>query len=139
LSQYSDHEEEEEDEEEAAVAVATPEAAPEATVKKEDERVMRRSLAEASDDGKPGAVAFIRRKRRSTTVGEQVFSGFCSPVENKRASARTGPPLFPPSLRGTAATRSPCHGSVRTDVVYLQAAPVCPHGGCVREPARPGH
>ncbi|XP_056263145.1 histone-lysine N-methyltransferase EZH1 isoform X3 [Pseudoliparis swirei] len=74
LSQYSDHEEEEEDEEEAAVAVATPEAAPEATVKKEDERVMRRSLAEASDDGKPGAVAFIRRKRRSTTVVRDLSS-----------------------------------------------------------------
>uniref|UniRef100_A0A8C3G361 [histone H3]-lysine(27) N-trimethyltransferase n=1 Tax=Cyclopterus lumpus TaxID=8103 RepID=A0A8C3G361_CYCLU len=54
LSQYSDHEEEEEEE----AAVAAPEAAPEVTVKKEDERVMRRSVVEASEDAKPGAVEF---------------------------------------------------------------------------------
>lgn len=70
LSQYSDHEEEEE--EEAAAAVAA--AAVEVTGKKEDERVMRRSSVEASEDTKPGTVAFIRRKRKSTTEGEQVFS-----------------------------------------------------------------
>ncbi|XP_075941467.1 histone-lysine N-methyltransferase EZH1 isoform X1 [Anarhichas minor] len=63
LSQYSDHEEEEE--EEAAVTAA--EAVAEVTVKKEDERAMRRSSAEGSEDAKPGAVAFVRRKRRSTT------------------------------------------------------------------------
>uniref|UniRef100_A0A671XTS6 [histone H3]-lysine(27) N-trimethyltransferase n=1 Tax=Sparus aurata TaxID=8175 RepID=A0A671XTS6_SPAAU len=67
LSQYSDHEEEEE--EEAAAAVAA--AAVEVTGKKEDERVMRRSSVEASEDTKPGTVAFIRRKRKSTTEGEQ--------------------------------------------------------------------
>ncbi|XP_073350025.1 histone-lysine N-methyltransferase EZH1 isoform X3 [Pagrus major] len=61
LSQYSDHEEEDE-EEVAAVAAAV-----EVTGKKEDERVMRRSSVEASEDTKPGTVAFIRRKRKSTT------------------------------------------------------------------------
>ncbi|XP_041812845.1 histone-lysine N-methyltransferase EZH1 isoform X5 [Chelmon rostratus] len=61
LSQYSDHEEEEE-EEPAAVA-----AAAEVTGKKEDERVMRRSSVEGSEETKSGTVAFIRRKRRSTT------------------------------------------------------------------------
>lgn len=60
LSQYSDQEEEEEDE-----AVAA-----EMTGKKEDERVMRRSSVEGSEETKPGTVAFIRRKRRSTTEGE---------------------------------------------------------------------
>uniref|UniRef100_A0A8C4HNU8 [histone H3]-lysine(27) N-trimethyltransferase n=1 Tax=Dicentrarchus labrax TaxID=13489 RepID=A0A8C4HNU8_DICLA len=63
LSQYSDHEEEEEEE-------AT--AAPEVTGKKEDERVMRRSSVEGSEETKSGTVAFIKRKRRSTTEGEQV-------------------------------------------------------------------
>lgn len=67
MSQYSDHEEE--DEEEAVAA-----AAAEVMGKKEDERVMRRSSVEASEDTKPGTVAFIRRKRKSTTEGEQVFS-----------------------------------------------------------------
>ncbi|GAA6218023.1 histone-lysine N-methyltransferase EZH1 [Lates japonicus] len=56
LSQYSDHEEEEEEE-----AVA------EAAGKKEEERVMRRSSVEGSEETKAGSVAFIRRKRRSTT------------------------------------------------------------------------
>lgn len=40
--------------------------------RKEDERMMRRSLAEGSDEPKPGTVAFVRRKRRSTTEGEKV-------------------------------------------------------------------
>lgn len=62
LSQYSDHEEEEE--EEAAGSVV------EAPGKKEDERVMRRSSVEGSEETKAGPVAFIRRKRRSTTEGE---------------------------------------------------------------------
>ncbi|KAF7656981.1 hypothetical protein LDENG_00033600 [Lucifuga dentata] len=58
LSQYSDHEEE--DEEEATLV--------EAAGKKEEERVMRRSSVEGSEDQtKVGTVAFIRRKRRSTT------------------------------------------------------------------------
>lgn len=65
LSQYSDHEEEEEEEAAATVEVMG---------KKEDERVMRSSSVEGSEDAKPGAVAFIRRKRRSTTEGKQVFS-----------------------------------------------------------------
>lgn len=64
MSQYSDHEEEEEEE-----AVAA-----EVTGKKEDERVMRRSSVEGSEETKPGTVAFIRRKRRSTTEGEHVLS-----------------------------------------------------------------
>lgn len=63
LSQYSDHDEEEEEE---AAAVG------ELSVKKEDERMMRRSSVEGSDETKPGSAAFIRRKRRSTTEGEQV-------------------------------------------------------------------
>ena len=72
LSQYSDHEEDEE--EEATATTTTVTAAEVATGKKEDERVMRRSSVEGSEETKPGTVAFIRRKRRSTTEGERVFS-----------------------------------------------------------------
>ncbi|XP_068194024.1 histone-lysine N-methyltransferase EZH1 isoform X2 [Antennarius striatus] len=57
LSQYSDHEEEEEEEMTAVAAAEMP-------VKKEDERAMRRSSVESSESG---AMAFVRRKRRSTT------------------------------------------------------------------------
>ena len=64
LSQYSDHEEEEE--EEAVVETAG---------KKEEERAMRRSSAEGSEETKAGAVAFVRRKRRSTTEGEFTQEG----------------------------------------------------------------
>lgn len=70
MSQYSDHEEDEE--EEGAAVTAAP--AVEVTGKKEDERVMRRSSVEGSEETKPGTAAFIRRKRRSTTEGEQVLS-----------------------------------------------------------------
>lgn len=69
MSQYSDHEEEEEEEAAATTTTAAAVAA-EVTAKKEDERVMRRSSVEGSEETKPGTVAFIRRKRRSTTEGE---------------------------------------------------------------------
>ncbi|XP_035510425.1 histone-lysine N-methyltransferase EZH1 isoform X2 [Morone saxatilis] len=72
LSQYSDHEEEEE--EEAA-------AAPEVTGKKEDERVMRRSSVEGSEETKPGTVAFIKRKRRSTTEVRDLSSSKKAPSD----------------------------------------------------------
>uniref|UniRef100_A0A671XTG7 [histone H3]-lysine(27) N-trimethyltransferase n=1 Tax=Sparus aurata TaxID=8175 RepID=A0A671XTG7_SPAAU len=89
LSQYSDHEEEEE--EEAAAAVAA--AAVEVTGKKEDERVMRRSSVEASEDTKPGTVAFIRRKRKSTTEGE--YKDLLEPPGPVKL-----PPLCTPNLDG---------------------------------------
>lgn len=68
LSQYSDHEEEEDED------------ATEATGKKEDERVMRRSSADGSDETKTGTVTFVRRKRRSTAEGESVHSCVCVSV-----------------------------------------------------------
>lgn len=76
LSQYSDHEDEEE--EEAAATTTTVEV----TAKKEDERMMRRSSVEGSEESKSGSVAFIRRKRRSTTEGEWRVSGVfvCSDI-----------------------------------------------------------
>lgn len=64
LSQYSDHEEEEEAD--AAVASEVP-------AKKEDERAMRRSSVEGSEETKSEAVAFIRRKKRSTIEGDIAF------------------------------------------------------------------
>lgn len=64
LSQYSDHEDEEEEE--------APAATSEVMRKKEDERVMRRSSLEGSEDPRPGTVSFIRRKRRNTAEGEKV-------------------------------------------------------------------
>ncbi|XP_051243421.1 histone-lysine N-methyltransferase EZH1 isoform X3 [Dicentrarchus labrax] len=72
LSQYSDHEEEEEEE-------AT--AAPEVTGKKEDERVMRRSSVEGSEETKSGTVAFIKRKRRSTTEVRDLSSSKKAPSD----------------------------------------------------------
>lgn len=65
LSQYSDHEEEEEEEATAVTELAG---------KKDEERVMRRSSVEGSEETKAGTVAFVKRKRRSTTEGEKVFS-----------------------------------------------------------------
>ncbi|XP_070836959.1 histone-lysine N-methyltransferase EZH1 isoform X4 [Chaetodon trifascialis] len=69
LSQYSDHEEEEEEETPAGAV-----AAAEVSGKKEDERVMRRSSVEGSEETKSGTVAFIRRKRRSTTEARDLSS-----------------------------------------------------------------
>uniref|UniRef100_A0A672FDE2 [histone H3]-lysine(27) N-trimethyltransferase n=1 Tax=Salarias fasciatus TaxID=181472 RepID=A0A672FDE2_SALFA len=83
LSQYSDHEEEEEEE------AAGVRAGVEAAGKKEDERMMRRSSTEGSEETKTGAVAFIRRKRRSTTEGESLSDGL--------ARERRGDLLEPPN------------------------------------------
>uniref|UniRef100_A0A3Q0RRL0 [histone H3]-lysine(27) N-trimethyltransferase n=1 Tax=Amphilophus citrinellus TaxID=61819 RepID=A0A3Q0RRL0_AMPCI len=78
LSQYSDHEDEDEEE-------ASPATVGEVTGKKEEERAMRRSSVEGSEESKAGSVAFVRRKRRSTTEGE-------GPVKL--------PPLCTPNLDG---------------------------------------
>ncbi|XP_034749000.1 histone-lysine N-methyltransferase EZH1 isoform X1 [Etheostoma cragini] len=78
LSQYSDHEEEEE--EEAAVTAVTGTMA-DVMGKKEDERVMRSSV-EGSEETKPGTVASIRRKRRSTTEVRDLSSSKKVPNDN---------------------------------------------------------
>uniref|UniRef100_A0A3B4FR72 [histone H3]-lysine(27) N-trimethyltransferase n=1 Tax=Pundamilia nyererei TaxID=303518 RepID=A0A3B4FR72_9CICH len=73
LSQYSDHEE---DEEEEASAGTVGDMAG----KKEEERVMRRSSVEGSEENKAGSLAFVRRKRRSTTEGDPVkLPPLCTP------------------------------------------------------------
>uniref|UniRef100_A0A8C5F0T8 [histone H3]-lysine(27) N-trimethyltransferase n=1 Tax=Gouania willdenowi TaxID=441366 RepID=A0A8C5F0T8_GOUWI len=56
LSQYSDHDEEEEEEASTAKMGKT-----------EDEKVMRRSSVEGSEESKAGSGTFVRRKRRNTT------------------------------------------------------------------------
>ncbi|XP_041673212.1 histone-lysine N-methyltransferase EZH1 isoform X3 [Cheilinus undulatus] len=77
LSQYSDHEEEEEE----GVSTAAAAAAVEVTGKKEDERVMRRSSTDGSEETKAGSVAFVRRKRRSTTEVRDVSSSKKAPSD----------------------------------------------------------
>lgn len=114
LSQYSDHEDEEEEE-------TSPATAGEVTGKKEEERVMRRSSVEGSEESKAGSVAFVRRKRRSTTEGE--------------SSAKSCRLTLFVSLHCTPATRSPCHSSSRADIVCFEAASVSLL--CVGEPICP--
>lgn len=127
LSQYSDHEE---DEEEEASAGTVGDMAG----KKEEERVMRRSSVEGSEENKAGSLAFVRRKRRSTTEGESSAWRIC--VFRWWEQEKYRLMLFV-SLHYTPATRSPCHSSSWADVVCLKAASVSLL--CVSEPICPLH
>lgn len=128
LSQYSDHDEEEEEE-------AAPVA--ELAGKKEEGRMMRRSSVESSEETKAGTVMFIKRKRRSTTEGERVFScalmcSYFMCCERTRGlqhqqgwycSSHYTAQL--PQGRSAAE-----QSSSWTGIVYFKAAPVSPHGYC---------
>uniref|UniRef100_A0A8C5EVF0 [histone H3]-lysine(27) N-trimethyltransferase n=1 Tax=Gouania willdenowi TaxID=441366 RepID=A0A8C5EVF0_GOUWI len=88
LSQYSDHDEEEEEEASTAKMGKT-----------EDEKVMRRSSVEGSEESKAGSGTFVRRKRRNTTEGESSAGLLCLHYATKQQGASL-PPLCTPNLDG---------------------------------------